>query len=141
MGIQNPILYFPQMTVWTTKVQFRCFWTDLNNSFLFYLEIRWGYQIWYRTFPKWLSGPQKSNFLFYGPIWIIFFLFDFDGDSKSDILNFVFMNVVILVKICWGVQSKVLLTKTIYQPNKPLPSLKNENKGGYFFLFLMLILW
>ena len=34
IGIQNSILYFPQMTVLTTTVQFRRFWTDLNNFFL-----------------------------------------------------------------------------------------------------------
>ena len=71
--MKNPILYFPQMTVWTTKVKFRCFLTDLNNFFFFDLEIWWGFKIRYCTFPKWLSGPQKSNFLVYGPIWIFFF--------------------------------------------------------------------
>ncbi len=42
MGIQNPILYFPQMTVRTTQVQFPCLWIDLNNFVFFDLEIRWG---------------------------------------------------------------------------------------------------
>ncbi len=60
MGIQNLIFYFPQMTVLTTSVQFRCFWTDLNNFFFFDLEFWLGFQIRYCTFPKWLSGPQKS---------------------------------------------------------------------------------
>ena len=27
---------------------------------------------------KWLSGPQKSNFLIYWPIWKIFFFFDLE---------------------------------------------------------------
>ncbi len=74
------------MTVLTTTVQFRCFWTDLN-IFFFDLVIWWGFQIWYCTFPKWLSGPQKSNFLVKGPIWIFSSLtWKFYGDSKSDIV-------------------------------------------------------
>ncbi len=46
MGIPNPILYFPQMTFWTTKVQFPCLRTDLNNFFddirliIWYLKLR-----------------------------------------------------------------------------------------------------
>ena len=78
MGIQNSILYFLQMTVLTTTVQFRCFWTDLNNFFSFDLEFWLGFPIRYCTFPKWLSGPQKSNFVVSGPIWIIFFFFDLE---------------------------------------------------------------
>ncbi len=64
MGIPNLISYFPQMTVWTTKVQLPFLWTDLNIFFSF----------------SW----------------------KFDGDSKSDVLNFVFLNVFILVfSISW----------------------------------------
>ncbi len=37
------------MTFRTTKVQFRCFWTDLNNFIFFDLEIRWRFQILYCT--------------------------------------------------------------------------------------------
>ena len=61
---------------------------DQFQYFFFDLEIWWGFQIRYCTFPKWLSGPQKSNFLVYEPIWIIFFslTLKFDGDSKSDIV-------------------------------------------------------
>ena len=56
--------------------------------FFFDLEIWWGFQIPYCTFPKWLSGPQKSNFLVFLPIWIFFssLIWKFDGDSKSDIV-------------------------------------------------------
>ena len=46
----------------------------LNFESFFDLEIWWGFQIRFCTFPKWLSGPKGSNFLVYGPIWIIFFL-------------------------------------------------------------------
>ena len=74
MWIPNPTLYFPSNHSLTTNVQFPCLWTDLNKFFFFDFEIWWGFQIWYCTFPKWLSGPQKSNFLVSRPIWIIFFL-------------------------------------------------------------------
>ena len=48
----------------------------------------WRFKIRYCTFPKRLSGPQKSNFVVSGPIWIIFISLTckFDGDSKSDIV-------------------------------------------------------
>ena len=52
MGIPNPILYFPSNHSLTTNVPFPCLWTDLNNYFFFDLEIRWGFQIRYYTFPK-----------------------------------------------------------------------------------------
>ena len=101
-GIPNPILHFPQMTLWTTRVQFPCIWTDLNIFFLLWL------------------GNSKSDIVLSpndcqdhkSPISLFLHRFEyffssltwkFDGDSKSDILNFVFMNVVILVKgrLCW----------------------------------------
>ena len=72
MGIQNSILYFPQMTILTTTVQFRCF--DLNIFF----SLTWKFDGDSKSdivlSLKWLSGQQKSNFVVSGPIWITFFL-------------------------------------------------------------------
>ena len=58
MGIPNPILYFPQMTLWTTKVQFPCLWTNLNN-----FSLTWKFDGDSKCdivlYLKWLTGPQK----------------------------------------------------------------------------------
>ena len=91
------------------KVQFRCFWTDLNKKKFFDLEIRWRFQIWYRTFPKWLSGPQKSNFLFYGLIWIGNWM----GIPNTIFWTSFFMNVVIIVFHAKGLWKKELLSREI----------------------------
>ena len=109
MGIQNPILYFPQMTVRTTQIQFR-FRTDLNIFFPFELEI------WFDgdsksdivLHLKWFTGPQKFGIMIRCKINfdIIWYTVIFASNLylsifvwSSDILNFVFVNVVILVFI------------------------------------------
>ncbi len=109
MGIQNPILYFPQMTVWTTKVQFCCLWTDLNIFFSLILKLDGDSKSDIVLHLKWFTGPQKFVILIRCKINfdIIWYTVIFAANLylsifvwSSDILNFVFMNVVILVFIC-----------------------------------------
>ncbi len=87
MGIQNPKLYFPQMALWTTKVHFRCFWTNLDIFF----SLTWKF-----------DGVSKSAIVLSphdcldhkSPISLFLDRFEyffsltwkFDGDSKSDIV-------------------------------------------------------
>ena len=97
-GFKKTTLYFPQMCLLTTKVQFPCLWTDLNNSF----SLTWKFDGNTRSdivlYLKWLTGPQKF-------VIMIRFKFNFDMIWYSLIfaanlyLNLVFMNVVILVYI------------------------------------------
>ena len=71
MGIPNPILYF----TWNDhNSPISCLWTDLNNFFFFYLEIRWRFQIWHCTLPQMTNWTTKIQFLVYEPILLIFFL-------------------------------------------------------------------
>ena len=54
------------------------------------MEIWWGFQIRYCTFPKLLSGPQNYIFFVYGPIWIIFFFSDLEIRWRFQIRYFTF---------------------------------------------------
>ena len=146
MGIPNLILFFTSNGSLDHKSPNSCLWTDWNNFYFFDLEIRLGFQIRYCSLPQMTHWTTHVQFLVYGPIWIIIFLWlgnsmgipnllywsltqmtlwaqkfvimircKINNDIiwyyvifaanlylsifiwSSDILNFVFMNVVILV--------------------------------------------
>ena len=87
MGIPNLVSYFPQMTVWTTKVQFPSF----MDRFEYFFSLTWKF-----------DGDSKSDIVLSpndsldhkGPISLFMDRFEyffsltwkFDGDSKSDIV-------------------------------------------------------
>ncbi len=92
MRIPNQILYFTSKDSLDHINPISCLWTDLTIFFFFGLEIQWRFQIRYYTL------PQMTNFdiiwysvIFAANLYLSIFLW------SSDILNFVFMNVVILV--------------------------------------------
>ena len=57
---------FPQITLWTTDVQFPCLWTDFK---FFSSSLTWKFDGDSKSdivlSLKWLTGPQKSNFFWY----------------------------------------------------------------------------
>ncbi len=81
MCIPNLILFFNHH-----YVQFPCLWTDLNFSSSLTWKFDWDSKSDIVLSLKWLTGSQKSNFLFMDRLNIFFCLtLKFDGDSKSDI--------------------------------------------------------
>ncbi len=93
MGIQNPILYFPQKTFRTTKVQFRCFWTDLNIFFL-WLGNLMGIQNPILYFPHMTVRTTKVHFCcFWTDLNIFFFRLGKLMGNQNPILYFLQMTV------------------------------------------------
>ncbi len=105
MGIPNPILYFTLNDL-DHNSPISCLWTDFNNFFSLTLKFDGDSKSDIVLYLKWLIGPQKFvimvrckiNFVM---IWysVIFAanLYSSIFVWSSDILNFVLMNVVILV--------------------------------------------
>ncbi len=110
MGIPNPILYFPSNHFWTTDVQYPYLWTD----FYIFSSLTWKFDRNSKSdivlHLKWFTGPQRFMIMIrckidFDIIWytvifaanLILYLSLFVW--SSDILNFVFMNVVILVSV------------------------------------------
>ena len=54
---------FPQITLWPQMSNFLVY-GPIWNFFFFDLEIRWGFKTDIVLYLKWLTGPQKFNFLF-----------------------------------------------------------------------------
>ena len=129
MGIQNPILKFTSNHSLTTNVQFPCLWTDLN----FFLSLTWKFAGDSKSdivlYLKWLTGPQKFLIMICCKINfdIIWYSVIFAANQylsifvwSSHILNFVFMNVVILVNISFRTirqKKKNLLYNLEYRKN------------------------
>ena len=106
MRIPNLILYFPSNDSLDHKSPISCLWTDLTNFFSLTWKFIGDSKSDIVLYLKWLTGPQKFVIMIFcknnfDMIWysVIFaanlYLSRFVW--SSDILNFVFMNVVILV--------------------------------------------
>ncbi len=85
-GFQIWYCTLPQIFHWTTKVQFLVY----GLIWLIYFSLTWKIDADSKTeielYLKWLTGPQKSNFLFMDRFeYFFFFSWKFDGNSKSDI--------------------------------------------------------
>ena len=123
MGIQNPTLYFLKMTVWTTKVQFPCLWTDLT---IFSSSLTWKFDEDSKSdnvLSLKTSLDHKSQI---SCLWTDLTIFSssltwkFDWDPKSDI--------VLHLKWFTGPQNSIFFQVNIYINGKILTGISKSKK-------------